>query len=117
MKNAQAENHPAWKSQGYPRASSVRGRILGALLRQERLTSGEVWRRFGGSRLAADVDALERAGWIIERDDLNVTTSDGGRVATVRRYWLSGNSIGKAGDIGRAFGDWTQRIEFLRRAA
>ncbi len=101
----------------YPKHHSVRGRILGAMLRRERFTSGDALRRFGGSRLAADVDALEQSGWMFAHDNINVKTSDNGRVATVRRYWLTDQSITKAGDRGREYSELTREIELMRRVA
>lgn len=71
----------------YPTAGSMRASILGALLAGRSLTSGDVWREFGASRLAAEVHTLRRMGWPIVAEETLVVCRQGRR-ARVACYSL-----------------------------
>jgi len=101
----------------YPEASSVKGRVLGALLRGEHLTHLDCWRRFGSSRLAHHVHMLRRHGWPVQMAEIMVRTSDAGRPATIGEYYLDADAIAKAGDTGKDYAFSCLRVELERRAA
>lgn len=102
----------------YPDPQTVKGRVLGALLRRERLTHKDCWIRFGSSRLSHHIYSLRNDnGWLIETDDLNVKTTDAGRVACIGRYWLTDEVIEEAGERGRQYAEVCARVEARRRAA
>ena len=86
----------------YPRASSVKGRVLAALLRGEALTHADCWRRFGSSRLSHHIHMLRAAGWRIDCADMPAPTSDG-RIAVIGLYTLQQTSIADAGERGQRF--------------
>lgn len=101
----------------YPPPETVRGRVLGSLLRGERLSSLDCWRRFGSSRLSGHIHVLRALGWPIDTTERTVTTSDAGRPATVAFYSLAADTIAEAGAAGQRFAEQCQRIEVERRAA
>jgi len=101
----------------YPEPPSVKGRVLGALLRGERLTHLDCWRRFGSSRLAHHVHMLRRHGWPVQMAEIMVRTSDAGRPATIGEYYLNANTIAEAGDAGQNYAFSCLRVELERRAA
>ena len=101
----------------YPEASSVKGRVLGALLRGEHLTHLDCWRRFGSSRLAHHVHMLRRHGWPVQMAEIMVRTSDAGRPATIGEYYLNADSIGEAGEEGQRYAAEAAAVELARRAA
>lgn len=101
----------------YPPPETVRGRVLGSLLRGERMTSLDCWRRFGSSRLSGHVHVLRGLGWPIQTEESTVTTSDAGRPATVAFYSLAATAIAEAGEEGQTFAAQCQRVELERRAA
>lgn len=101
----------------YPSPETVKGRVLGAFLRGERLTHKDCWLRFGSSRLSHHVYELRRAGWLVLMDEINVTTSDGGRTATIGIYSLPADAIASAGEAGQDYAAECQRVERERRAA
>lgn len=70
-----------------PADGTVRAAILAELEAGRTLTSLEAWRRFGTSRLAADVFELRRMGWPIVAEWIDVEARDG-RTARVARYRL-----------------------------
>lgn len=70
-----------------PKPDTIRARILAALQAGRSLTSLDVWREFGGSRLAADVHALRRMGWPIVDTETAVACREG-RSARVASYRL-----------------------------
>lgn len=100
----------------FPKPYSVRGRVLGAHLRGESLTSLDAWRRFGGSRLAADVNVLRKSGWPIETEIVEVETKDAGRRSEVARYFLPSDAIAKAGEEGQRYAEAARQAEIIRRA-
>jgi len=101
----------------YPKACSVKGRVLGALLRGERLTHLDCWKRFGSARLSHHVYVLRGMGWPVEMAEMMVSTSDAGRLAAIGEYRLTTSTIQQAGEIGRKFSDACACIEAERRAA
>lgn len=101
----------------YPPPASVRGRVLGSLLRGERMTGLDCWRRFGSSRLSGHVHVLRGLGWPIQTEESTVTTSDAGRPATVAFYSLNADSITEAGTEGQVYAATCASIERERRAA
>ena len=93
------------KSQGvgtYPRPSSVKGRVLAALLTGAELTHLDCWERFGSSRLAHHAFILRGAGWPIQTVERPVPTS-GGRQAVIAFYRLPKATIDQAGEAGAAY--------------
>ena len=93
------------KSQGvgtYPRPSSVKGRVLAALLTGAELTHLDCWERFGSSRLAHHAFILRGAGWPIQTVERPVSTSDG-RQAVIAFYRLPKATIDQAGEAGAAY--------------
>ena len=88
----------------YPGPSSVKGRVLAALLTGAQLTHLDCWERFGSSRLAHHVHMLRDggAGWPIKAVERPVPTSDG-RQATIAFYRLPKATIDQAGEAGAAY--------------
>ncbi len=86
----------------FPRPTSVKGRVLAALLRGEELTSEACWRRYCSSRLAHHVHKLRQADWPIVAAERSVDTADG-RQAVVAFYSLPASAIQAAGDAGAQF--------------
>ncbi len=101
----------------YPSPSTVKGRALGALLRGERLTHLDCWRRFGSARLSHHIYMLRGRGWPVEMIEQTVTTTDAGRAATIGVYYLSADTIAAAGEPGQQYAAECARIEAERRAA
>jgi len=101
----------------YPPPETVRGRVLGSLLRGERMTSLDCWRRFGSSRLSGHVHVLRGLGWPIQTEESTVTTSDAGRPATVAFYSLAATAIAEAGEEGQRYAAEAAAVELERRAA
>ena len=101
----------------YPPTHSVKGRVLGALLRRERLTHLDCWRRFGSARLSHHIYVLRGIGWPVEMIEETVTTSDAGRPATIGIYFLMPLTIAQAGAGGQAYAEDAARVEAERRAA
>lgn len=99
----------------FPAAGSVRGRILGALLRREKLTPLDALRRFGNFRLAAAIEFLRKRGWHIRTEMVCVTTSDRGRQVDVARYSLPDQDIVDAGEEGQYFAVAAEIAERRRR--
>jgi hypothetical protein len=96
---------------------TVKGRVLGALLRGELLSHLDCWRRFGSARLAHHVHVLRRAGWPVQMMETTVRTSDAGRAAQIGRYFLNADTVTEAGEAGRTFAEHCLRVELERRAA
>ncbi len=101
----------------FPRPQSVRGRILGALLRGERLTPQDSLRRFSDFRLAAQIEALRKVGWAIKTEIVEVATRDAGRRAEVAEYHLLDGAIADAGEKGSRYAEAARHAEIARRAA
>lgn len=102
----------------YPHPSSVKGRVLGALLRGgESLTHLDCWRRFGSSRLSHHVFMLRNAGWPVEMVEKTVATSDGGRTASIGEYFLPADIIAASGERGQRYAAECERINAERRRA
>ena len=101
----------------YPQTHSVKGRVLGALLRRERLTHLDCWRRFGSARLSHHIYALRGIGWNVQMIEATVTTSDAGRPATIGVYFFTDQTIADAGRRGEGYAEETARVEAERRAA
>lgn len=120
-----AGKHNCGKPQGgltvaprtFPPAETVRGRVLGVLLRREPLSSLDCWWRFGSSRLSGHIHALRRLGWPVDTAERTVTTSDAGRPASVAFYCLPTNAITDAGEEGQRYAAECARVELERRAA
>lgn len=120
MKNARPQEsgtNPLTGRFYYPHCESVRGRILGAMLRGDSLTQQEALKRFSNFRLAADIHELGRRGWMIDSEMIEVTTKDAGRKSEVKRYWITGDLIAEAGDDGRMFAEAARHAEIERMAA
>lgn len=116
-------NHPEAPNQtsaptlSFSSPKSVKGRVLGAFLRGERLTHKDCWIRFGSSRLSHHVYELRRTGWPVLMFEQSATTSDGGRTAIIGVYYLTADAIAAAGDEGQDYAAECQRVERERRAA
>lgn len=109
------ENDSARTAPFYPKAESVRGRVLGALLRGNRLTQGDALRRFGTSRLGAAICSLREGNWPIATRMIEIETSDAGRKAHIARYSIPCTDIAQAGEQGRQFAELAREIEEARR--
>jgi len=101
----------------YPPTRSVKGRVLGALLRRERLTHLDCWRRFGSARLSHHIYVLRGIGWKVQMIEATVTTSDAGRPATIGVYFFTDQTIAEAGRRGEGYAEEAARVEAERRAA
>lgn len=101
----------------YPSSSSVKGRVLGALLRGEHLTHLDCWYRFGSSRLSHHVYILRGIGWPVLMTEEQVVTRDAGRTASIGDYSLSPEVIAEAGEHGQQFAAEALQVEAERRAA
>lgn len=101
----------------YPNPQTVRGRILGALLRRDKLTQQDALRRFSNFRLAADVEQLKRYGWAIQTELVKVSTRDAGRRAEVGQYHMMEEAIAVAGERGQQYAAECAIVEAERRAA
>lgn len=101
----------------YPASVTVKGRVLGALLRGDHLTHKDCWLRFGSARLSHHIYRLRGLGWNVQMIEETVTTSDAGRHATIGRYFLDHEVIAEAGERGQRFAAECARIEAERRAA
>lgn len=91
----------------YPPADSVRGRVLGRLIRGSLLTSGDVWRELSSSRLASTIHQLKGFGWLIHSHRITVRTRDSGRDARISEYWLDSAQRKTIGDEGRNYAHQT----------
>lgn len=101
----------------FPDTETVRGRILGALLRGDKLTQQDALRRFSNLRLAADINVLRKSGWHIITEMVEVKTRDAGRRAEVARYHLPPEAIAEAYEEGKLFAEAARLAEIERRAA
>ncbi|MDE2599366.1 MAG: hypothetical protein KGL40_07055 [Rhodocyclaceae bacterium] len=101
----------------YPDPNSVKGRVLGAHLRGERLSHLDCWLRFGSARLSHHIYVLRGLGWPIDMREETVKTSDAGRPATIGIYSLPESAIQRAGARGRQYAEETARVEIERKAA
>lgn len=100
----------------YPSSESVRGRILGAMLRGDSLTQQDALIRFSNFRLAADVEVLRKRGWVINTEMVDVTTRDAGRKSEVGRYSIPADVITAAGEFGSKYAESARQSEIARRA-
>lgn len=101
----------------FPDPATVKGRTLGALLRGERITHLDCWRRFGSARLSHHIYMLRGIGWPVQMVEETVTTSDAGRPASIGIYWLPLEVIEAAGERGQRYATTAATIEAERRAA
>jgi Helix-turn-helix domain len=101
----------------FPAPSTVKGRVLGALLRGERLTHLDCWRRFGSARLSHHIYCLRGTGWPVQMAEETVTTTDAGRPASIGVYFLTPETIEAAGERGQRYAQECARVEAERRAA
>ncbi len=90
-----------------PKPSTVKARILAALLEGRTITGLICWQEFGSSSLAHHVFTLRGAGWEIDTSMRTVRTSDG-REQDVAHYSMTPEAIEAAGDAGRAFVETVQ---------
>ncbi len=114
---ARPQNEYTSRQFSFPEPASVKGRVLGALLRGEHLTHLDCQYRFGSSRLAHHVHVLRRAGWPVRIFERVVTTSDAGRTAAIGEYFLEPETIAEAGEVGLGYARKCARIELDRRVA
>ena len=104
----------------YPASETVQGRVLGALLRGERITHLDCWARFGSSRLSHPIYILRGGktgdGWPVQTLEKVVTTTDAGRSATIGEYFLLPEVIAAEGERGRDYAEECLRVELAHRA-
>lgn len=101
----------------FPDPATVKGRTLGALLRGERITHLDCWRRFGSARLSHHIYMLRGIGWPVQMVEETVTTSDAGRPASIGIYWLPPEVVEAAGERAQQYATTAATIEAERRAA
>ena len=101
----------------YPSPQSVKGRVLGSLLRGERLTHLDCWRRFGSARLSHHIYMLRGVGWAVQMIEETVKTSDAGRPAAIGIYFLAPVVIADAGEDGQQYAAECAVVEAERWAA
>lgn len=77
-----------------PADGTVRAAILAELEAGRTLTSLEAWRRFGTSRLAADVFELRRMGWPVVSEETPVRCREG-RSARIATYRMANTAGGR----------------------
>lgn len=111
----EASNETSSEQMLFPQPQSVKGRVLGAFLRRERLTHLDCWQKYGSARLSHHVYMLRSADWPIQMVEDEVTTSDADRTATIGVYWLDIAAIDKAGERGQQYASETLRVERERR--
>lgn len=99
----------------YPPADSVRGRVLGRLIRGAMMTSGDAWRDLSTSRLAATIHQLRQFGWQINSHLIIVRTRDHGRDARISEYWLDAAQRKTLGEAGRKYADLASQFERLEQ--
>lgn len=100
----------------YHDTSDVIGRVLGALLRGEHLTSNSCLSRFASSRLAHHIWQLQEDGWQILSQFEEVITTDAGRPARIKVYWLNPEDIAAAGENGKRYAKQAWEAEIRRKA-
>lgn len=71
----------------FPEPSSVKARVLAAMLQGQDLTHATCWQCFGSSRLAHHILRLRQAGWPVVTETIEAPTCDG-RVAHIAKYSL-----------------------------
>lgn len=99
----------------FPACESVRGRVLGRLLRGRMMTNGDVWRELSASRLAATVYQLRHEfGWDIRSHRIRVRTRDNGRDALISEYWIDAEQRNLAGERGQKYAAQTVALEERR---
>lgn len=113
---AEATKQNSEESFSYPSHHSVKGRVLGSLLRGEHLTHLDCWRRFGSARLSHHVYVLRGIGWNVQMIEETVTTTDAGRPANIGIYFLTPEAIAEVGERGQDYAAECARIEVERRA-
>lgn len=86
----------------YPKASTVKGRVLGDLLAGRQITHRDCWTEHGSSRLAHHILMLRQAGWDVQMTEVDASTSDG-RTARIGLYSLDASVIAAAGEAGSAY--------------
>ena len=101
----------------YPSPQSVKGRVLGSLLRGEHLTHLDCWRRFGSARLSHHIYMLRGVGWEVQMVEQTVKTSDAGRPAAIGIYFLAPVVIADTGEDGQQYAAECATVEAERRAA
>lgn len=72
----------------WPSAAALEGRFLGRLLLGATMTAGDWLKCAHSMRLAAEVEELRGAGWLVQSKLEEVRTRDRGRPARIARYWL-----------------------------
>ena len=112
---AQLNREVTTRNVQFPPAESVRGRVLGRLLRGRMMTNGDVWRELSASRLAATIYQLRREfGWDIRSHRIRVRTRDNGRDALISEYWIDAEHRYLAGEKGRRYAAQTAALEERR---
>ena len=100
-----------------PDPQHLPGRVLARLLQGRRVTHLDAWRERGHSRLADSVWKLRKAGWSVQIHEETVRTSDNGRPAEIGIYYLTDETIVRAGEAGQLYAAECLRRESERRAA
>ena len=99
-----------------PSPDTVKGSVLGAMLRGERISHKECWWRFGSARFSHHIYMLRRARWPVQMIEQIVTTSDAGRAASIGIYFLDLKVIADAGQRGHNYAIDCAHTEIERRA-
>jgi len=96
------------------RVNTVKAEVLERMLSGERLTGLDAVNEASTTRLAAVVHALHRDyGWSVEREDKAAGCRDG-RIAWIREYFLSDQTIAAAMNAGAA--EWCASVRAARMA-
>lgn len=94
------------------RRNTVTAAVLASLLESNTMTGMDSVFKQSTTRLSAVIHALEhKYSWHIEHHDVATGTSDG-RVATIRAYWLSQETIAQSFDEGAR--DWVESVKAAR---
>jgi hypothetical protein len=117
MSSPDRSANPPTSEHNHPNPKTVRGRVLGALLRGEHITHWDCWKRFGSARLSHHIYSLRADFWPVDMVEINVSTNDAGRAATIGLYSLHQDVIAAAGERGQRYAEECWRIEVERRAA
>ena len=101
----------------YPSQSFLPGRVLARLLTGRRYTHNDAQRELGYSGLTDSVLKLRKAGWPVMMAVEAVSTSDNGGLAEIGIYYLTDETIARAGESGQRYAADCLRRESERRAA
>ncbi len=101
----------------YHDRNDVIGLALDALLRSSQLSDNSCFFLVASSRLAYQVRQLQEDGWRVLSQFEEIITTDVGRPARIKVYWMEPVDIAAAGEDGREYAIAAPRAEMARRAA